>query len=362
MVSKRVTSQDVAEKAGVSRTTVSLVLNNVTGVNISTATRQKVLKVAQELNYVPNAAAQALAGGVVQAIGLLLIRQPGQIGTDAFLPQTLDGLLQVSQQFGMRLMVEIIEPMHQQKAYLDLARAKRIDGFILSGPCFDDQALSALREVGFPTVLLGQLPGSGFASVDVDNCAAAYEAVAHLIHLGHTQIACITNAPVNYTAAADRLNGYKKALQESNLAYDPDLVRYGDFDTPSGYLRMKELLKLNRAVSAVFIASDELAYGAMTAIREHGLEIPDDIAVVGFDDLPYSSYTAPPLTTVRIPAIDLAKEAGKVLFVLLSGIEPEPRHIILDAALIVRDSCGSKKYPAGITEGKKTRQYTEVKS
>lgn len=340
---KRVTSQDVAEKAGVSRTTVSLVLNNIPGSSISPNTRQKVLQVAQELNYVPNAAAQALAAGTAQAIGLLLIRNSGQIGMDAFLPQTLDGMLQITGQAGMRLMVELVDASHQEKAYLDLARAKRIDGFILSGPCFDDQALNALQEVNFPTVLLGQVPGSGFNSVDVDNRAAAYMAVAHMIKLGHRPIACITNAPVIYTAAMERLSGYRQALEDNGIVYNPELVRYGDFDTRSGYNLMKELLNLDHKFSAVFIASDTLAYGALRALHERGLAIPRDLAMVGFDDLPFSTYTNPPLTTVHLPAVELAKVAAQMLVQLLKGDEPVSRSVVLETSLVVRESCGAHK-------------------
>jgi len=337
-----VTSRDVAKRAGVSRTTVSMVLNDFPGVKISPETRQRVLNAARELNYVPDAAAQALASRRARIVGLILIRSPHQISTDAFLTQTLDGLISTIRQHGMRFLIDIFEPQHQKKTYLQLIRAKRIDGIILSGPRFDDDALNALQEVEFPTVLLGQLPGSDFASVDVDNRAAAHSAVTHLINLGHTQIACITNAPATYTAALDRLSGYRKAIEDHGLPYDPALVRYGDFDTDSGYCQMNSLLESKIPFSAAFVGSDILAYGAVAAIRASGLRVPQDIALVGFDDLPFSRFSDPPLTTVHLPAVDLAHQSAEILFHLLQGEEPVTRQVIMETELVVRQSCGAQ--------------------
>ena len=344
MAPNRTTSQDVADRAGVSRTTVSLVLNNVSGIQISDATRQRVLQAAKELNYVPDAAAQALASRQSQIIGLILIRTPDQIASDVFLTQTLDGLIKSVHKEGMRLLIDIIEPERQEETYLQLMRAKRIDGIILSGPRYDDGALNTLLEHNFPTVLLGQLPDSWFYSVDVDNRAAAYNAVAHLLNLGHRRVACITNAPLNYTAASDRLAGYRQAIEEKELQYNQALVRFGEFDSESGYEQMNRLLESGAEFTAVFVASDLVAYGAIAAIREHGWRIPEDMALVGLDDLPVSRFINPPLTTIRLPAIELARQAVDMLFQLLQGEKPEQRQVILGTELVVRDSCGAKMY------------------
>jgi LacI family transcriptional regulator len=306
MVAKRVTSSQVAEKAGVSRTTVSLVLNNVQGVQISDETRGRVIEAVLELGYVPNAAAQALASRRAQIIGLILTRNPHHISSDAFLNQILDGLITAAHEHSIRLLIDIVEVQHQKKAYLELVRAKRIDGLILSGPRFNDEALVSLEQERFPTVLMGQLPETDFYSVDIDNYAAAKQAVTHLINLGHERIACITNARPSYTAAAERLRGYRQALESQNLAYDEDLVRYGDFDPESGYQQMMDLLAGKNHISAVFVASDVVAIGAKAALVEQGLKIPQDIALVGFDDVPLARYLDPPLTTVRLPASELA--------------------------------------------------------
>ena len=341
---KRITSQDVAKRAGVSRTTVSLVLNNVAGAQISQETRHRVIEMARVLGYVPDAAAQALASRRAQTIGLILTRSPRHIASDAFITQTLNGLIEVIHQQGMRLLFDIVETQHQKEAYLQLVRAKQIEGVLLSGPLFDDQALQALEETGFPTVLIGQIPESDFCSVDVDNFSSAKSAVAHLLRLGHSRIACITNAPAIYTAAAERLRGYKAALQAGGLPYDNDLVRYGDFDAQSGYEQMNELLDSKPLPSAVFVASDVVAFGAMAAIREHGLAIPHDMALVGFDDIPFARFVDPPLTTVHLPALDLAIKSSEMLFQLIRRESPVERHILLATQLVIRRSCGATGY------------------
>ncbi len=341
MVSNRVTSQDVAKAAGVSRTTVSLVLNGVEGIKIRPETRQRVMQIADELGYVPNAAARALVSQRAQIIGLFLTRRSHHISSDAFITQTLEGLLDVAHQHDMRLLIDIVEPEHQQEIYLEMARAKRIDGILLSGPRLDDQALRLLERDGFPTVLIGQLPGTDFCFVDVDNCASADMAVAHLIQLGHRRIACITNAAVSYTAAVDRLRGYRNALEAAGLSYDPALVRYGDFTVDSGYQQMKDLLESGAKFTAAFVASDTLVLGAKAALAERGLRVPQDVALVGFDDLPFAQYLSPPLTTVHLPAVELARQACNLLFCLLQGEQPCCQQTILDTHLVVRASCGA---------------------
>lgn len=338
MGQKRTTSQDVADLAGVSRTTVSFVLNNAKGMNISPETRQKVLQAAESLNYVPNASAQALASRRTKAIGLVMTRSPHHIATDAFLPQIIGGLMDVVKERKLRLLFESVEVEHQDRAYLELARAKHIDGMILLTPRIDDAGLKKLAQVDIPTVLMGELNGTDLYSVDVDNRRAAQQAVEYLLSLGHTQIACISNASQNFTSASDRVLGYKDALRSAGIRIDDRLIRYGDFDPASGYRQMRSLLA-DRSFTAAFVASDNVAIGAKAALREAGLRIPENISLVGFDDIPWAQYSDPPLTTIRLPAQRLAQTSCVVLMDLLQGKEPATRRLILDTELIVRKSC-----------------------
>ncbi|MBE0408875.1 MAG: LacI family DNA-binding transcriptional regulator [Anaerolineales bacterium] len=341
MTSKRITSKDVAIHAGVSRTTVSLVLNNVPGVQIPSKTRLRVRQAAKELGYVPEAAARALASRRSLIIGLVLTRNPHHIASDAFLTQILDVLTDKVRKHGMRLLLDIIEETHHPEIYMELARARRIDGIILSGPTFSDQGLQLLENERFPTVLMGELPGSSFYSIDIDNYAAAKMAVEHLIELGHTQIGMITNAPLAYTASTERLRGFRAAIEQAGLTYQENLIRFGDFDPQSGYQQMNQLMDESPIPSAVFAASDVIAIGAMGAVRERGLRIPTDIALLGFDDIPFARYVDPPLSTVNLPATDLASKALEVLFQLIAHKPPKTKHIRLDTKLVVRHSCGA---------------------
>ena len=340
MGNKRITSQDVADLAGVSRTTVSFVLNNVKGMNISSETRQKVLEAAESLSYIPDASAQALASRRTKAIGLVMTRSPHHIATDAFLPQIIGGLMDVVKERKLRLLIESVEAQHQDRAYLELARAKHIDGMILLTPRIDDAGLKKLAQVDIPTVLMGELAGTNLYSVDVDNRLAAQNAVEYLIKIGHTKIACITNAPQNFTSGFDRMLGYKEALLSAGISFDDRLIRYGDFDPQSGYKQMKSLLS-DRLFTAVFVASDNVAMGAKAALREAGLRVPEDISMIGFDDIPWAQYSDPPLTTIRLPAQKLARTACVVLMDLLQGIEPSTRQQMLDTELVIRKSCRS---------------------
>jgi DNA-binding LacI/PurR family transcriptional regulator len=337
---KRVTSKDVAERVGVSRTTVSLILNNVKGIQFSPETRQRVLEAASELGYVPDATAQALVSRRTKAIGLVLTRTQHHIATDAFLPKIISGLLATAKKQNLRIMIDWVETEHQEQAYFELARAKRIDGMILSTPRLHDKALKLLENADIPTVLMGSITGSSLPYVDVDNVKAAEKAATYLLNLGHRDIACISNAPPEYTAAPARVHGYINALEQAGILLNNNLIRYADFDPESGYQSMKSLLETGDKFTAAFVASDNVAIGAKSAIREMGLHVPDDISLIGFDDIPWAKYSDPPLTTIQVPAEAIAQSACTLLVDLIQeGKNNRPYQIILDTELVVRKSC-----------------------
>jgi len=338
--SRRATSRDVAQLAGVSQATVSLVLNAVPGARISSESRRRVFDAATELDYHPNASARSLVRQRAGVLGLVLRQHADFLGANAILPQVIAGLTSVTGPAGFRLLVEPIEDVSRPDTYLRLAREAHVDGMILSGVRSDDDQLRRLSERDFPVVLWGRLSGSDLPFVDVDNTVAARAAVEHLIALGHRRIGCITNGPPEDTASASRLGGYRHALETNGIAFEPALVRYGDFEERSGNEAMLALLALPDRPSAVFVASDEVALGALKATRALGVRVPDDVAIVGFDDLPISEFVAPALTTVRVPARAIGAQAALMLIELVTSGEL-PESVLLPTRLVIRESCGA---------------------
>jgi LacI family transcriptional regulator len=333
-------SQDVAELAGVSRTTVSFVLNDVPGVKITDETRQRVLNAARELDYYPTAAARSLASGKTNRIGLILGEGQDRLAADAFLPTFLQGVTASVHQRGYLLMLQLAEDVPSHEAYLRLIREQQVDGLILSGPRSDDPLLAQLAEERFPLILHGRLDGYDFPCVDVDNRAGAYQAVTHLLSLGHRRIGFISNAPLSYSGAQDRFAGYREALAEYDIPLDDGLVRTAVFLPETGRAAMESLLSQPERPTAVFAAGDVVAIGAMRAVHRAGLRIPDDLAVIGFDDIFLAAQTQPPLTTVRVPAYGLGWTAAEILISLIRGDE-EVSSVVLETELVIRESCGA---------------------
>lgn len=324
----------MAAMAHVSRTTVSFVLNERAGIKIPDETRRRVLDAAATLDYHPNSVARQLARGASRTIGLVLRQSPEQVANDGLLAETLRGLADAARAAEHRVLVETLVP--GEGRYANLVRSGRTDGLIVSGPRYDDEELVELARDGFPVVIQGSLPGLDVPSVDVDNEAGARLAVEHLLALGHRRIACITNAPLAYTAASERLAGYREALAAAGVAEAPELVAEGSFDAPSGHQAMSEMLA-RTTPDAVFVASDVVAIGAIAGLREAGLAVPGDVSVVGFDAIPLAAYLDPPLTTISLPAYDLGRAAGRALLDRIAG-RPVAGRTLLPTELIVRAS------------------------
>lgn len=333
---KRSTSADVAAMAGVSRTTVSFVLNGRTDIAIPPSTRARVLEAAAALGYTPHGPARQLASGSTHRIGLVLRQSAEQVGGDALLVDTLHGVVEAARTSGYRVLVESLAP--GVGSYAALLQAQHTDGLIVSGPRSDDHELRDLVAAGYPIVLQGDLDGFSGPSVDIDNRSGALLAVRHLLSLGHRRIACITNAPLAYTAAVARLAGYQQALAEVGLESDPRLVAEADFDPASGHRAIHRILDVAQAVpDAVFVASDVVALGVLAGLRERRLRVPEDISIVGFDDISLAGYVNPGLTTIRVPARELGRVAGAALIERIAGRALDAR-IVLPTELVVRES------------------------
>lgn len=334
---KRTTSRDVAKLAHVSRTTVSFILNNVPGVSISAATRKRVLDAAKKLNYSPNVAGKKLVSGKSYTIGLVLCQSPEQIFTDAFLPRVILGVEQAAMQQGFHVLLKPVDP-NDTGGYARLITENHVDGILLSGPRQDDTALMHLHQQRVPIMLMGQLPETDIPFVDVNATAGAELAVTHLIERGHQSIGMITNAPLDYTSAQQRRDGYVKALRKAKLPVIKALVKPGNYTPASGYEAMKALLESGLRITAVFVASDVVAMGAILAIKEAGLRIPKDMAVVGFDDIPLAEFYDPPLTTIRLPAFGLGWAGGERLIRMIQGEGLNDASLLLESTLVLRQS------------------------
>jgi DNA-binding LacI/PurR family transcriptional regulator len=349
-MAKRATAKEVADRAGVSRTTVSFVLNKVAGMRISDETRQAVLQAAQDLDYHPDATARRMVSGRTKMLGFVLNQNLDQALADQFLPQVLTGFSQAAAAQGYKVLFEPIPPESADTTYAQLVRERHVDGFALSGPRLDDGARLGTQVENAPVVLLGQLPNSSRPFVDVDNRGGAALATQHLIGLGHQRIGLITNAQPVYTASADRLAGYQQALETAGLPFDPDLIRYGNFTPQSGQQAMADLLAVRPALTAVFVASDTVALGALQCLRRLQVRVPGDIALVGFDDIPLVEFIDPPLTTIRLPAFGLGWGAGELLTRLLGGDTVENPRVFLETELVVRESCGANAAPGATAD------------
>jgi DNA-binding LacI/PurR family transcriptional regulator len=341
MSKKRVTSSEVAREAGVSRTTVSFVLNNAPNTGIPEETRRKVLDAAHRLKYHPNVTGRRLASGRTETLAFVMHQSPDRAAADLFLPQVLRGLVDITRANEYHILFHPVDPDNPQDDYSDLIYEGHVDGIILSGPQKQEPEALVLWEQGYPVVLTGRLRGHKMPCVDADNKQGAQLAAAHLYNLGHRRIGLITNAPRVYVSSEERYHGYCDALRAADLVVDENLIREGYFTSGSGFRAMNGLLDLPEPPTAVFVASDVVAFGAIQAIKLRGLTIPQDMAIVGFDDVSISQYVEPPLTTVRLPAYDLGWHAGQLLLQLINKRQPNDVARLLPTELIVRASCGA---------------------
>ncbi len=332
------TLETIAEMAGVSRSTVSRVINGQTGVRSDV--RQRVWQVVKDTGYEPNAAARTLASNRSGLIGLVVPHVVSTLFADPYFPRLIQGISRACNVNDLNLTLFLFHTEEEEEKLNNrVANSGLLDGVIVASSHFGDPLIPSLLANQVPLAVVGrQDPYPQVSYVDVDNQNGAYVATNHLLRLGHRRIAHIAG-PMNMVAGTDRLAGYKQALTEKGVQFDPELVFEGDFSEASGYVGMQRLLQIRP--EAVFAASDTLAFGAWRAIREAGLLVPHDIALVGFDDLLSLEIGRPKLTTIRQPVVRTGMEVVNVLIdVIENGLQP-PRRVILDTMLVIRDSCGA---------------------
>ena len=329
--------EQIAKLSGVSRSTVSRVINN--DPNVSVVTREKVMQVVKRMNYAPNAAARGLAAGRTHVLGLVIPMGVAALFTDPYFPILIQGVSSACNAREYSVMLWLAEPEYERRMIRQIMYSGLVDGVIVSSMLLNDSLVQALSDSDRPFMLVGRHPTNTHASyVDADNIGGAREAVTHLLRLGRARVATITG-PQNMIAGADRLAGYQAALRDRGLLSEPGLIVESDFTETGGYRAMQQLL--TRHPDAVFAASDSMAFGALRALREAGLRVPEDVAIVGFDDLPQSARCEPPLTTVRQPTYRLGTTTVDSLLDLIEYPDSSPRRIVLPTELVVRVSCGS---------------------
>ena len=330
------TLEEIAKAAKVSRSTVSRVVNN--DPNVSDETRRHVQAVVQRLNYHPNMAARSLVSGRTRILGLVIPMGVGALFSDPYFPILIQGVSSACNALDYSVMLWLAEPEYERRMISQLSRSALMDGVIVASMLTADPMVTALKARGLPFVLVGRHPSDQQVSyVDVDNVVSAREAVAYLQRLGHRRIAAITG-PQNMIAGADRLEGYVGALRAKGLMPQANLIAEGDFTEDGGHHAMQRLLPSKP--DAVFASSDTMAVGALRAIHEAGLRVPADIALVGFDDMPFAARTDPPLTTVRQPIRQAGSTVAEALVDLITHPDSQPRRIVLPTELVIRASSG----------------------
>ncbi len=328
------TIKDVARHAGVSTATVSRVFNNARIVD--ECTRQHVREIARELRYVPNAIGRSLSRRKTDAIGLIL---PDLFGE--FFSEVLRGSDQTAQQSNYHLVVSSSHNDRKEiRAALTMMRG-RVDGLIIMSPHIDADTLNENLPQTLPVVLLScNVESNAFDSLNIDNFGGALAMTQHLLSHGHRRIAIILGMEKNVDAT-ERLRGYAAALREAELDLDPRLRVAGNFTEASGYDAVKTLLGLHPRPTAIFASNDAMAIGALSALRDAGVQIPDEIALAGFDDIPVASYLTPTLTSVEVGIHHLGVRAIEtVLHAVKNQNIHRRQHAILPTTLSLRESCG----------------------
>lgn len=332
------TLEQIAVIAGVSRATVSRVIN--ADPNVSDKTRARVMRVIQELNFQPNRAARSLAGGRAGVIGLVIPVGVGTIFAEPFFSLLIQGVTSESNSRDVSTMLWLSEPDYERRMITKILYNGLVDGLIISSTTADDPLIDAICRSHMPFVIVGRYPCQDeLTYVDSDNLNGAHQAVEHLLGLGRQRIATISG-PQNTAVGQDRYQGYVQAFHQHGLSVLPELVVESDFTDQGGYAAMQQLLLQHP--DAVFVASDWMALGAMRALREAGARVPEDIALVGFDDIPLASQTIPPLTTIRQQILQMGALASQLLQDLLDNPGSHPLHKILPTELVVRASSGAQ--------------------
>ncbi|MEU1471584.1 LacI family DNA-binding transcriptional regulator [Streptomyces sp. NPDC005761] len=332
----RPTLEEVAARAGVGRGTASRVING--SPRVSAHTREAVEAAVAELGYVPNRAARALAGNRTDAIALVVPESESRFFAEPYFSDIVRGVGAALADTEMQLLLTLVGSDRERRRLAQYLTAHRVDGVLLVSVHADDPLPDLLEQLGMPAVMNGRRSATEpLPSVDSDNFEGARGAVEHLVSRGRRSIATITGR-LDVYASQRRLDGYRKALSDAGHEPDERLIAPADFSEEGGVRAMRELLARRPDVDAVFAASDLMAAGARQVLREAGRRIPDDVALIGFDDSAVARHMDPALTSVRQPIEEMGRAMTRVLLEEIAGENTERPQIVLPTELVVRDS------------------------
>ncbi|MFW5714237.1 MAG: LacI family DNA-binding transcriptional regulator [Brevefilum sp.] len=329
------TIKEIAKLTGVSRSTVSRVINN--DPNVSDKTRTLVQEIIDRVGYQPNPVARSLICGRARVLGLVIPMNYSSLFTDPFFGLLAQGISSTCTANNYTLMLWLIEPDYDKRANNNIINNRLIDGIIVASNMINDPLIDALVERKVPLVQIGRNRRQEVSSVDADNIHGSLMAVKHLINGGRRKLATVTGH-MDLFSSRDRLAGFKRGLEENNLPILEERIAFGDFTENGGYLQTKSLLS-RTDLDGLYIASDMMAFGAIRAIEEEGLCIPDDIALISFDDIPAAARHHPALSTIRQPIHQMGAIAAQTLIDQLENDDTAtPRRIILPTELVLRET------------------------
>jgi LacI family transcriptional regulator len=338
MNSRRPTIDDVARLAGVSIKTVSRVFNQEP--NVRDVTRDKVAAAADTLSYRPNLSARQLASNRTYLVGMLYDAPDPEKEND-YVTALQSGSLQACQEYGYHLLINPCRVGSPNLIREVVRLSRQVDGFIVLQPLSDLQSLTRiLLENDIACVRVSQRSFDGFPWISVGDEDAADAMTEHLLQLGHRRIGFIMGHP-DHGQSHDRLAGYLRALKRHDIDFDDGLVEQGRFDYETGYSCARNLLSSAQPPTAVFASNDPMAMGVLSAAHEMGLDVPGELSVGGFDDMPLARHAWPPLTTVRQPIAEVARRATHELMSRLQGRAGDEPHHCLKAELVIRASTAS---------------------
>ncbi|WP_268257787.1 LacI family DNA-binding transcriptional regulator [Thermoanaerobacterium xylanolyticum] len=339
-------SKEIAKIAGVSRSTVSRVINNYP--NVPPDTREKVLKVIKEYNYVPHASARMLRGKTSKTIGLVIVdikkdSEIHRIYDNVYFGPFTTAVVDFANRIGYNVLITTVFKVKDYKKVKEIFYNKTISGAIFVGVRNSDPEIKSLIEEGFKIAIVDQEIKeedevfNKSIIVNMDNLNGSYEATKYLINLGHKEIAHITG-DLDKLSGFARLEGYKKALKEADITYDAHYIVKGNFVEESGYNAIHKLFKKVKP-TAIFAANDQMAIGAMQALQELEYAVPEDVSIIGFDDITISRYVKPSLTTMSVSLLQMAELCVENLVKSIEGESSIVAKFLVSAKLIERDSC-----------------------